>query len=282
MGAFTIERSDGNEPAILDLCAAPGGILREARRINPEARVTAISPPIRNEGRRLHESVHKPSHVDHKRLDVKLLAEDMGVEHIPADRPEAHTLVPKHLADSPLFDLVLCCDDHMTKAYSSRVRQKDQACLLMARLVIGLKNLSPGGTMIVLLRKLHAPDTLGLLSRLSSFARIALYKLNKIQARKSWFFLVASEVRSDGAYAEKAIEDWKETWKIATFGTQEDFESHTARDAVWARNPLEDFDLSIIEKGRKIWKIQARALPKAMPTGHFEEQAGGGESDGEE
>lgn len=61
------------------------------------------------------------------------------------------------------------------------------------------------------------------MSKSHQCASIRLFKPTKVHAKRSSFYMVATRVDSRSPQAVKAIEEWRETWKIATFGTDEEF-----------------------------------------------------------
>ena len=117
--------------------------------------------------------------------------------------------------------------------------------------------------MVVLLHKVEVPDSLALLNLFSSFSDVQLYKPVRSHASRSSFYLVASDIRATGEAPIRAVEEWKRVWRIATFGTEEEYTESRRKDANWARDLLAELDPTIIEKGKAVWNIQAEALEKA-------------------
>lgn len=233
-----------------------------ALQVNPGAKAIAFTLPEEDGG----HAVLLPDdpRVEFKYLDVTLLGEDMGAADIPADHPDAARFLPRQVAEGKLFDLVLC-DGQVLRTHSRAAyrEQCESTRLLTAQLAIGMDHLRQGGTLIVLLHKVEARDTLNLLDQISKFAKITLFKPKKAHATRSSFYLIASDVQSDSVDAIQAVQEWKETWRIATFGTQEQYRAVREKNAAWAHALLEKIDPSILEKAKPIWRIQADALAKA-------------------
>jgi len=117
--------------------------------------------------------------------------------------------------------------------------------------------------MIVLLHKVEAPDTVQLLHTFDKFASVKLYKHTTYHAKRSSFYMLATNIRADSEDARKAVEKWKVQWRTATFGTYNDYCKLTQLDKSDVEVILEEFGPRLISLGRKVWEIQANALEKA-------------------
>ncbi|KAG3188617.1 hypothetical protein PC129_g25188, partial [Phytophthora cactorum] len=84
--AFNIQR-ETDQPAILDMCMAPGGFVAYCLTKYPNARVKALSLPVEQGG---HEVFLEHANVQVEFLDVTMLAGDMGItgDDIPAEHPD--------------------------------------------------------------------------------------------------------------------------------------------------------------------------------------------------
>ena len=119
--------------------------------------------------------------------------------------------------------------------------------------------------MVVLLHKVEAWDTVLLLQTFSKFSSISVYKPKQGHAKRSSFYMVAKNVDNQRPDAVRAIKDWKEGWKVATFGTDAEYWEwiQIRRDGPDVETVLKDFGPKLIELGTPVWKVQAEALAKA-------------------
>ncbi|KAE8373882.1 hypothetical protein BDV26DRAFT_55331 [Aspergillus bertholletiae] len=259
---FQIKATGSDPHCILDMCMAPGGFLAAALTVNPEARAKGFSLPRREGGHdvRLPKSVN----VSLKFLDITLLAADMGRVEIPHDHPDAANFLPRQFTPGEAFDLVLCDGQvlrgHDRAAYRAR---REVSRLTLTQLALGLEHVKPGGTMIILLHKLEAPDTVQLLYTFASFSSVQLFKHVRFHAKRSSFYLLATNIRSNCLEAAMAVGEWKRLWDIATFGTDETYHQARQQCSSQIHVILEEFGPTLARMGRPVWNIQANALAKA-------------------
>ncbi|RYP61489.1 hypothetical protein DL769_007671 [Monosporascus sp. CRB-8-3] len=258
-------------PRILDMCAAPGGFLETALEQNPEAQAVAFSLPISEGGHKMLLQPENNPNVTLNFMDVTMLAADMGVPNIPADHPDAANFVLSRQFDSSdkqdaLFDLVLCDGQVLRTHPRATYRETREARRLTnTQLALGLEHLWPGGTMVVLLHKLEAWDTLSLLYCFSRFATVRTFKPRIGHAKRSSFYMVATDVQSRGPEALAAIARWKAMWRVATFGSDEEYVAALRERNSGSRveDVLEEFGTGFVRLGRVVWDIQTKALEKA-------------------
>ncbi|KAI0471873.1 hypothetical protein GGR56DRAFT_677733 [Xylariaceae sp. FL0804] len=265
-GGFSI-RTRGPEPAaVLDLCAAPGGFLETILRLNPGARAVGFSLPEDAGGYAV--LVPERPGVRLEALDVTMLAADLGVAagDVPAAHPDRDAfLLRRRLEPAARFDLAVCGGSVLRTHARATYRDREALRLMSAQLALGLGHLRPGGTLVVLLHHLAARHTVALLHRLSGFATLRLFKPRRSHAMRSSFYLVAADVRAQAPEATRAVELWRAAWRVATFGTDEEYAA--ARSRTEADGDVEallrGFGPELVRMGRPIWKIQADALARA-------------------
>ncbi|KAK2609222.1 hypothetical protein QQS21_002304 [Conoideocrella luteorostrata] len=260
--AFTIRREDANGLTILDMCMAPGGFLQTCMRCNPGSTALAFSLPAALSGHK----VLIPSHFDVEKryLDVTMLAGDMGMNHIPADHPDVLLFPPRQFKDGQLFDMVMCDGQVLRGHKRSSYRKKREARrLINSQLALSLEHLRPGGNMIVLLHKFEACDTTKLLWDSHGFSSIKLLKPKTSHTKRSSFYMVATNVQSQHTLALQAIQRWKDAWRIATFGSDDDYAELLRNHDGCASKVLDVFGPQLVELGRDIWATQADALARA-------------------
>ncbi|KAM0248136.1 hypothetical protein ACHAQJ_009581 [Trichoderma viride] len=262
-GALRVRVKGPGKAQILDFCTAPGGFLESAIKMNSGARATAFSLPPTQGG---HEVIMPlGSNVTFKYADVTMFAGDLGyTDMVPEENPEAESFVlGRSISPEQRFHLVFCDGQvlrtHVRAAYRERWESRR---LTATQLAIGLEHVSPGGTMVVLLHKLDATDTASLVYTFSRFSSIKLFKPSRAHAKRSSFYMIATNIQNDSPHAREAIEDWKLMWRIMTFGSDEERQK-AAEGHMDEQQLVEQFGPDLVRLGKGIWEIQAGALEKA-------------------
>ncbi|UKZ72657.1 hypothetical protein TrVFT333_000290 [Trichoderma virens FT-333] len=253
-GALRIHVSRPGKPRMLDFCTAPGGFLESAMRTNPGAEATGFSLPPTQGG---HEVIMPlGSAVTFRYADVTMFAGDMGYTDIPKDHPDAESFVLAPSIDcEQRFHLIFCDGQVLRTHVRAAYRQPWEARRLTAtQLAIGLEHVSLGGTMVVLLHKLDAVDTVSLVYTFSRFSSVKLFKPKNAHAKRH---------PEQFAARGEAIGYWKQLWKVLTFGPDEEREKKLSEGHMDERVLVEQFGPDLVRLGKGIWEIQARALEKA-------------------
>ncbi|KAK6949831.1 hypothetical protein Daesc_008152 [Daldinia eschscholtzii] len=260
-GAFATQPGS-QHPNILDMCMAPGGFLEVALSKSPASSALAFSLPVSDGGHKVF--LRKDLDVEIRYLDVTMLAADMGVDKIPKDHPDADRFLPSQLDQHIYFDPVFC-DGQVLRTHSRAPyrAQREAKRLTATQLALGLNHLRPGGTMIVLLYKLEAWDTVNILWIFSKFSVVKLVKPKSGHAKRSSFYMVATNIQSRHPDAIQAIDTWKAAWKVATFGSDEEYQRMIWNGELDVEQLLDEFGLELMALGKEIWRVQADALAKA-------------------
>ncbi|KAF1815408.1 hypothetical protein P152DRAFT_511563 [Eremomyces bilateralis CBS 781.70] len=259
--ALAIPKMVANSPTILDMCMAPGGFLDTTLKMNPGAHALGFSLPVSKGGHRT--LLRRDPNVTLRFLDVTMLAEDMGLTDVPAEHPDTKNLLLQQFEPGQRFDLVLCDGKVLRTHVRAAYRELREARrLTVTQLALGLEHVKVGGTMVVLLHKVEHWNTVSLLYKFSKFSSLKLFKPAPQHAKRSSFYMIATNVQSQHGEAVRAVERWKREWKVATFGTDEEYEALRA-PGLGAEEVLGGFGSELVRLGREVWGIQARALEKA-------------------
>jgi len=258
---FALAILDTVRPTILDMCMAPGGFLAKMLEKNPGARVLGLSLPVSEGGHKV--LLPTAPDVTIEFLDITMLAADMGVTDIPVEHPDASNILPQRFDPCQLFDLIVCDGQVLRKHIRAAYRETREARRLsVTQLAIGLEHIRSGGTMIVLLHKVEAINTVSLLYTFSRFSSVKLFK-PKHHAKRSSFYMIATNIQSQHCEAVLAVEKWKRQWRIATFGTDSEYKEELGTACLNLEKLLEEFGKELIQLGREVWNTQSIALRKA-------------------
>ncbi|KAF5677538.1 methyltransferase family [Fusarium heterosporum] len=251
-------------PSLLDMCTAPGGFVEVALSKNPSIRVRAMSLPVKSGG---HEIRLTRNTVNVELRDITTLAGDMGLtkDDIPTNFPGPYDFLFANVFDSSeKFDLVFCDGQVLRTHQRAEWREPREAGrLTLTQLALGLEHLNSGGTMVILLHKLDSWRCFELIHQFSRMARVQLFKHPRSHKMRSSFYLVAKNIQADGEYAKQMVASWKQKYRIATFGTDEEYAKMHQVSSQTAQMELEKFGKEYIALGRNIWRTQADGLENA-------------------
>lgn len=255
--AFACRNSRDSDGGILDLCAAPGGFLHVALRMNPRARAVGYTLPTAQGGHQI--LIPQQPHLTVREVDVTMLAHDIGVDSIPPTHPDSANFLPRQLPTARSFSLVICDGQVLRTHTRASWRERREA----TRLTLALRQVKADGTIIMLLHKVEAWRTVSLIYALSRIADIRLFKPSRSHAKRSSFYMVAMNVQVAQTAMDKLIEETNALWKVATFGTDEEYEAINRVDIAYVEGILHDYGRQLVELGTPIWAIQAEALSNA-------------------
>ncbi|KAH7349226.1 hypothetical protein BKA66DRAFT_431577 [Pyrenochaeta sp. MPI-SDFR-AT-0127] len=217
--------------SVLDLCMAPGGFTASILKVNCNARVYGISLPVSQGG---HEILlprwQGDPRIQVSFLDITMLSAEMDVTNIPSEHPDATNFLSYRPFHGKTFDLIFC-DGQVLRMHSrAEYREKREAWrLLTSQLVLALQRVKKDGTIVALLHKLDAWDTVALLHTLSKFSSLRLFKPRKKHAIRSSFYVVAERMQPESLCFLTAIATWKKEWYTATFGSDAEYEENRVR-----------------------------------------------------
>lgn len=260
--AFRISRDSEGAPTILDMCMAPGGVLATALRLNHGSQALGFSLPLCNAGHKV--LLPTAPNVRAKFLDITMLAADMGATDIPAEHPDAEAFQPQQFKPGQVFDLILCDGQVLrTHARAPYREGREARRLTVTQLALGLEHVRQGGTMVVLLHRIELWNCVSLLYTVNKFSSVKVFKSKTFHAIRSSFYMVATDIQSQHPEAVLAVERWKKMWRVATFGTDDEYRETIDERKLGVKEVLEEFGSKLVTLGKDIWGIQAEALAKA-------------------
>lgn len=184
-----------------------------------------------------------------------MLAADIGTMDIPSEHPDAANFLPSQLEPGLAFDLVLCDGQVLSTHQRASYRGvKEGRRLTLTQLAIGLEHLRPGGAMIVLVHKVEAFHNVQLLYTFNKFASVRLFKPPRIHAKRSSFYMLATNVNVSSGEAAIAVERWKRMWNITTFGTDDMYHNALSEEESGAEMILNEFGSKFVMLGKNIWR----------------------------
>lgn len=249
---------------MLDFGAAPGGFMEVALRINPDLTALGYTLPRVDGGWKVMLPDSRRGRAEVKELDITMLAKDLGMPHTPADHPDAKNFLPREFEAGSRFDLVICGGAVRPSPERASYREaREDARLRAAQLVLGLEHINQGGSMIVLLHRVTGPGNVRLLHDFSKFSKVQIFKSTKGHNKKSAFYMTATGVEPNDPVALDLVMRWKKLWETATFGTDNDFDSARSTDEAAIDAALEQYGSTLIEMGKKAWRIQAYGIRNA-------------------
>jgi len=246
---------------ILDLCMAPGGYTSSALKYNPGATSFGITLPP-NQGGHVPLCPHSQANV--RFLDITMLAKEFGVDEPPKTHPEHAKFLDERPFYGRLFQLVFCDGQVLRTHQRAEYREAHESRrLVVAQLILALQRIEDGGTLIMLLHKIEAWDTVELLYLFSQFSSIQGFKPKKKHGIRSSFYLIAKNVQPKSEAARMAVETWKRSWWLATFGGASGTGAYCELpDEEYVRTVLDRFGTELLDLARPIWETQAKALSK--------------------
>lgn len=263
---------------ILDLCMAPGGYSASALKFNPRASVSGATLPEKFGGHKLFvRDGFRGAPIRVWQGDLTSLVGDMGIDN--GDIPEEHHDFGKFQKDEvwtgEQFDLVFC-DGQVLRNHSHDMAEHRQRCearrLICTQLLIALRHVRVGGSMVILLHKIDTWDTVLTLRAFDRFASIALFKPLAAHKARSSFYLIAKNIQQYHKDALVAIQDWTKSWKDATFhaltgeGREDAFPGNGNKSTalgLQVTKVIDEFGGRLITLGENTWKIQEEAIRKS-------------------
>lgn len=162
----------------------------------------------------------------------------------------------------------MLCDGQVLRTHKrAEYRQsREPLRLTLSQLIFSIKRIQPGGTFIILLHRVDAWYSVDLLQIFDAFSKIQLFKLEKIHAQRSSFYLIAKDVQPSHPKAIKAVEQWQSDWWKATFGGKQGTGEDKEEDERTVFSILDSFGPKLVSLGAPIWNVQLQALRKASYT----------------
>lgn len=262
-GVFALS---SKRPSMLALGCAPGGFVGTALKVNPDVQIIGITLPAKDNG---VECLVRNRRLSLIEADVTMLAADLGMAEsdMPADHPDADNFLARQIRPRQQFDLVTCEGGVLrTHEVASYREHREASRLRTSQLAIALARVRPGGSMVVLMHKAETRNSLCLFYTFSRFARIRLFKPDVQHQHRSSFYMIATDVQSQGEAAQRAVRQWTNEWKAATFGTDDEYREEIRSNAMDIDEVLKEFGGEWVEMCREVWTLQIQGLQKKSFT----------------
>ncbi|RDK41707.1 hypothetical protein M752DRAFT_284441 [Aspergillus phoenicis ATCC 13157] len=179
---FQIHSPYLDKQRILNIYIAPEGFLRTALRVNPKARAIGFSLLRYEEDHNILLS--KYPNISVKFIDITLLTADMGLLEIPNNHPDTGKFLPRQFESGQAFDLVIY-NNQVLRNHDRATYHKHQEAsrLTLTQLALGLEHIKLEKTMIIL-----------------------LHKHPRFHAKRSSFYILTTNIRTDCPDAAMAIQ----------------------------------------------------------------------------
>lgn len=170
-----------HEPRIMDLCMAPGGYTASAMNVNPGATILGVTLPVAVGG---HEVLLKSNRrICVRYTDITMEAGELGITDLPCEHFDYNEFKTEPLLPAESKFHLIFCDGQVLRNHAEHRnpdREPVEAIrLTYAQLVIAMKHINSGGTLIMLLHKVNAWDMIMLIRTFDQFSDVQLFKPTK-------------------------------------------------------------------------------------------------------
>ncbi|KAJ5761171.1 hypothetical protein N7520_008327 [Penicillium odoratum] len=251
---------------VLDLCMAPGGFTTAAAKNLTEPMIDGMTLPPEIGG---YEVIAKSFCQRIIYSDITMYPTEMGYAgHVPEGHPDARKFETNQPLLGNRYSIVFCGGavgrDHPRKDYR---KDCEGTRLIVSQTVFAMNHLNPGGSIVLLLHRVEAWDTVCILNAFNQFSEIELYKHPKCHAIKSSFYLVARNIDLEHPAAKESVSYWRSLWRYLTFKDIPVPESTLyGSDDAFVQKLIEEFGPYYRKIARPVWKCQAKALRKQSFT----------------
>ncbi|KAI1971599.1 hypothetical protein LOZ53_004452 [Ophidiomyces ophidiicola] len=263
--------NEAEEFKVLDICMAPGGYSATVLKHHRNARISALSLPKEDGG----HDILLPNWKNHPRVEVELmditmLSSEFGYPGLlPLDHPAASQFSPHRPFVESQFDLIFCDGQVLRSHHRALTCQSEPSRLITAQLILALQRIQPGGTIVLLLHRVHSPCSVRIIEAFSHFADINLVNPTGFHASRNSFYLVAKNLDPTNMNAWQLLNHLKNQWKVATlqaFGCEPQSNEIPELGGDMERL-MDSFGRTILDLSEPLWEIQARALRKKFLKG---------------
>ncbi|OBT93143.1 hypothetical protein VE01_09223 [Pseudogymnoascus verrucosus] len=174
-----------------------------------------------------------------------MFAKEFGVDEVPGTHPGHDSFSLERPFINQRFDFVICDGQVLRTHKRPKYRERTEASrLTSSQLILALQRIRHGGTLVILLHKIEALDTMELLYLFSQFSDI-------------------ENVQPSVESARVAVIAWKKAWWNATFGGEQGVGAQRLdKDDKYAQAIIDSFSDRFTTLARPVWKIQADALSR--------------------
>ena len=263
---------------VLDICMAPGGFAKVILDRYNASRVCGLSLPTSQGGHPLIESQFSSlqDRFEIKYLDITMLAAEFGrtgvLSPFSNERPHLHIKFDLVIADGAVLE------SHERSQYRTKIVEGVR--LRASELVIALRRIKPGGTLVMLLHHMNVWETVQILRDFQAFSTVQVKKPTTSHKASSSFYLIAENVKPTDPAALAFMQKWSATWREITLDFDREATVGQPGDGVDAIQStlaglnihsaqasdgevyefLEAFGPTLIAMGTHVWETQIEGL----------------------
>ncbi|CAO2648220.1 Nn.00g074870.m01.CDS01 [Neocucurbitaria sp. VM-36] len=254
-------------PRVLDMGMAPGGFTATVLREHPTATVRGITLPQGIGGLEVMLKRWKSDtriHIEF--IDVTMLTDEMGrpATTIPDTHPDVERFSSNRPFQDEEFNLIFCGAAVQRAHPRAEYREsRERLRLVTSQLVVALQRLRDDGSLVLLMHKAEAWDTIKIISMFSKLSKACLFKPRRKHAVRSSFYMITTNVHPRSEEAQSAIFEWKMQWENATFQLDSAVSTCPRISEDLVRDMLAEFGGQLIDLATPVWNIQLNGLRSA-------------------
>lgn len=167
------------------------------------------------------------------------------------------------------FDIILCNHGVARRGDKANPRpdeevENDLLRMHAAHIMFSLLHVKEGGTVILLLKKIEAWDTIQILYAFSQFSELSTFKSTDIYAAVAPFVLVAKRVRPGSRAARDLYKKQKWLWLSVTAPEALNALVPISRKEPSIEEVLKSFGNEYLKLGRQPWEAQLKGVREAI------------------
>ncbi|QRV82081.1 FtsJ-like methyltransferase [Ceratobasidium sp. AG-Ba] len=170
------------------------------------------------------------------------------------------------------FDLVVCDGHHLRMNPDNDNRPWNWTRLLISQLLLGLRAVSPGGTLFIKLSHIEKPLGARVLLALCRISRLVrAIKPRPVHAIRGTFYAIAQHIQVDSDEFRELVDTLEKLWYTMSFEGENGYGRPMTLEeedyiTSWDDLMSEEGQANIVRLGVRIWEIQRDALRKFLSS----------------